>query len=162
MKSEKTLPFLYFFIVFFLFASSAQALRVKKIQPEDGILVLDDSRQVRLAGLHLAPEAFKSLAILFSNQDIELDEEKALIENSGTPFVYMSVKTLEISFPFKANTPPKGSKLLLNEVLISSGLAAVDERKPFKNKIPYLKLQDEARRQGHGMWSEESAVKKKS
>lgn len=157
----KIIPLIFsFFLLLCVFSSSAQALRVKKIHPDTGILTLDDAREVRLAGIHLAPEAFKSLAILFSGQDIELDEEKELA--ASIPSVYISVKTIEIPFPFKVNTSPQASKLLLNEMLIASGLASVDVSKDFKKKEAYLKLQDEARHLAKGMWSEEPSVKKKS
>lgn len=157
MKIKKVLAVLIFLCCFA--ASSAHALRVKQMNPETGIFTLDDTRQIRLAGINLDSEAYKSLAILFAGQDIEIDQEKALLEN--IPAVYLSVKSLEIPFPFKANVSPRGTKLAVNEMLISLGLSSVDETKPFKRKEAYLKLQEEARRLGKGMWSEETSAKKK-
>lgn len=162
MKQKKIPLSFCFFVLLFLLSHSAFALRVKQIHPETGVLTLDDARQVQLAGVKLAPEAFKSMAVLFSSQDIDLDEEKSLSAAAGVPVVYISMKAMEIPFPNKDNAQPRGAKISLNEMLVSSGLASVDDTKDFKKKDDYLKLQEEAKRLGKGIWSQEPPSKTKS
>ena len=140
------------------------AQQVHAIRPS-GILELDNGEKVILAGILVPEESMGSLAVLLSKKEISLDEEKSAGNDpaaASVKTVYLYVNNQELNFPFKAGASPRTKKVMVNELLLTLGLARVDKEKTFRRKQDFLLLEAKAARQGMGIWSYElpAAAKK--
>lgn len=153
-------PFLFLLVLTLLPIAPLYALQVKKIDPKTQELALDNGSQIRFAGLILTPEAPKVLAVIFSKSDVQINEEKSLFIEGAPPAVYLYLKTSEIDFPSSGSPSVREPSIFLNEMLLRHGLATVDESVEFSRKESFLKIQDEARLSGMGIWSQEPPKKK--
>ena len=57
--------------------------------------------------------------------------------------------------PAKPSEVPDEQEVLLNEFLVKIGAAKVAEAQDFRYKAKFLKVQEEARKKGEGVWSYE-------
>jgi len=120
----------------------------------DGTLTLESGKQVVLAGVLMDMEGVSVLRVLAQKQDIKLQ----LIPNpvSGAKeaaYAYLQAKYLRL--PSKLNAIPDEQEVLINEFLVKIGAAKVDETRDFSHKAKFLKVQEEARAKGEGVWSYE-------
>jgi len=121
----------------------------------DGTLTLESGKQVVLAGIQMDFEGISVLRVLTQKQDVKLQR----IANS-TPgakeraYVYLKAKYLK--FPAKLNETPDEHEVLINELLVKIGAAKVVETQDFSHKDKFLKVQEEARKKGEGIWSYEA------
>jgi hypothetical protein len=148
---------LFFFAVFGLACSlPAFALQVKSLHPK-GILELDNGEQTSLAGLLIPEESLSLLSVILSQKDLEFNaEDSDDYKKPGEPKAgYFYVNTIEMNFPFKPEDKPKETKVMVNELLLSLGLARVDAEKQFKHREKFLEIETEARTRGMGVWSYE-------
>ncbi len=136
--------------------------RVKSIS-KDGTLEFESGRSARLLGVELRPEALRILPTLLAGQEIDIEEESGQIDTStNISKVYLYVKNKEIDFPFTQNKNPSESKKMINAFLISTGAAKVSADTPFKKMDEFLKLEEQAKLEGEGMWSYDMPAKKSS
>ena len=134
-------------------ASVVTAEVVKEVGP-DGTLMLESGKQVVLAGIELDPEGVSVLRVLARKQDLKLQ----LIANPapGTKeFAYAYLKAKYLRFPAKPSEIPDEQEVLINEFLVKIGAAKVAETQDFGQKAKFLKVQEEARKKGEGVWSYE-------
>ncbi|MFA5167094.1 MAG: thermonuclease family protein [Candidatus Omnitrophota bacterium] len=120
----------------------------------DGALTLESGKQVVLAGIQIDTEGISVLRVLAQKQDLRLQ----LIANSAPgkkelAYAYLKAKCLR--FPAKPNEIPGEQEVLINEFLVKIGAAKVIETQDFSHKAKFLKVQEEARRKGEGIWSYE-------
>lgn len=154
----------FFFTVFLLFcavnALSAGQDRVKSIA-KNGTLEFESGRSAQLIGIELRPEAMRILPTLLAGQELEIEEESGQVDpSSNIDRVYLYVKNKEIDFPFSQNKTPSESKKMINAFLISTGAAKVASNPPFKKLDEFLKLEEQAKLEGQGMWSYDTPAKK--
>jgi hypothetical protein len=135
----------------------AQAAQVKSIKPT-GALELENGQIAQFAGLIIPQESFSILSVLVSGKDLEFERESSEDYPKDAPSEsgYFYVQTFEMDFPFKPNDPPRETKVMVNQLLISMGLARVDAEKNFKHREKFLKIEAEARSRGMGIWSYEA------
>jgi endonuclease YncB( thermonuclease family) len=120
----------------------------------DGTLVLESGKQVVLAGIQMDTEGLSVLRVLVQKQDLKLQ----LIANSAPgarEFAYAYLKAKYLRFPARLNETPDEKEVLLNEFLVKIGAAKVAEAQDFNRKARFLKVQEEARKKGEGVWSYE-------
>ena len=134
-----------------LCASTVFAEVVKDVGT-DGTLTLESGKQVVLAGVLMDTEGISVLRVLAQKQDLKLQ----LLSNSApgakkSAYAYLQAKYLK--FPVKMNEIPGEHEVLLNEFLVKVGAAKVDETQDFSRKAKFLKVQEEARKKGEGVWS---------
>jgi endonuclease YncB( thermonuclease family) len=120
----------------------------------DGTLTIEGGKRVVLAGVQMDTEGISVLRVLAQKQDLKLQ----LIANPvpGTKeaaYVYLQAKYLK--FPAKPSDIPDEQEVLLNEFLVKIGAAKVAEAQDFRYKTEFLKIQEEARKKGEGVWSYE-------
>lgn len=126
---------------------------VKDVGP-DGTLTMEDGKQVALAGVQMDAEGISVLRVLTRKQDLKLQ----LIANSGSgakEYAYAYLKAKYLKLPAKPNKVPDEQEVLLNEFLVKIGAAKVAEAQDFRHKAKFLKVQEEARKKGEGVWSYE-------
>ena len=120
----------------------------------DGTLTLASGKQVVLAGVRMDTEGISVLRVLAQKQDLKFK----LIANS-TPgakeFAYAYLKAKYVRFPAKLNEIPGEKEVLINEFLVKIGAAKVAETQDFSHKAKFLKVQEEAKKKGEGIWSYE-------
>ena len=120
----------------------------------DGTLTLESGKQVVLAGIQMDTEGISVLRVLVRKQDLKLK----LIANpapGAKEFAYAYLKAKSLKFPVKPNETPGEQDVLINEFLVKVGAAKVVEAQDFKYKAKFLKVQEEARKKGEGIWSYE-------
>ncbi|MFH0984599.1 MAG: thermonuclease family protein [Candidatus Omnitrophota bacterium] len=120
----------------------------------DGTLTLESGKKIFLVGLRMDSEGISVLRVLAQKQDLRLE----LIANPkpGAPeaaYAYLQAKYLK--FPVKPNGIPDEEEVLLNEFLVKTGAAKVAEDQDFGRKPNFLKIQEEAKAKGEGVWSYE-------
>ena len=136
-----------------LCASTVFAEVVKDVGT-DGTLTLESGKQVVLAGVLMDTEGISVLRVLAQKQDLKLQ----LLSNSApgakkSAYAYLQAKYLK--FPVKPNGVSDEQEILLNEFLIKIGAAKVAEAQDFSRKAKFMKIQNEAKRKGEGIWSYE-------
>ena len=148
---------LIFLLVGISFSIPALALQVKALKPS-GILQLDSGKEACFAGLLIPSESLPLLSVLLAQKDLEFDVEKsAEYQISEMPQAgYFYVKTFEMDFPFHPGDKPKETKIMVNELLLSLGLARVDLSKNFKHRDKFLEIEAAAKNRGMGVWSYET------
>ena len=120
----------------------------------DGTLTLESGKQVFLSGVQMDTEGISILRVLVQKQDVKLQ----LIANSvpgAKEFAYVYLKAKYLRFPAKRNEIPDEQEVLINEFLVKIGAAKVAETRDFSRKAKFLKVQEEARKKGEGVWSYE-------
>ena len=146
-------------IVFFFAASNLLALQAKKIDSR-GTIFLDDNRKISLAGIELSPDFFSILSIILAGRDISFQKDAVLpASESGVIPGYVTVDTSEIDLPFEPNVQHK-RHVMINEFLISLGIAKVATALDFKRKVSFLELEQSAKERGSGLWSYENPIQK--
>ncbi|HOW87728.1 MAG TPA: thermonuclease family protein [Candidatus Omnitrophota bacterium] len=118
----------------------------------DGVLTLADGKKVVLAGIQMDDQGVSVLRVLARKQDVKFQ----LLANSlheGKESAYAYLKAKYVKFPVKIDRVPDEEEVLINEFLIKVGAAKVDEAQDFSRKARFLKVQDEARQKGEGVWS---------
>ena len=120
----------------------------------DGTLTLASGKQVVLAGVQMDTEGISVLRVLAQKQDLKFQ----LIANSvpgAKESAYAYLKAKYLRFPAKMNEIPAEQDVLINEFLVKIGAAKVVETQDFSHKAKFLKVQEEARKKGEGIWSYE-------
>ena len=120
----------------------------------DGTLTLESGKQVVLVGVQMDTEGISVLRVLAQKQDLQLK----LIANpvpGAKEFAYAYLKAKYLGFPAKLNEVPDEQEVLINEFLLKVGAAKVAETQDFGHKAKFLKVQEEARKKGEGVWSYE-------
>ncbi len=120
----------------------------------DGTLTLESGKQVVLVGVEMDMEGISVLRVLAQRQNLKLQ----LIANSAPgihEFAYAYLKAKYLKFPAKPNDIPDEEEVLINEFLVKIGAAKVAETQDFGHKAKFLKVQEEARKKGEGIWSYE-------
>ena len=138
----------------FVFSSPLFAEIVKEVGP-DGTLTLESGKQVVLAGVEMDTEGISVLRVLTQKQDLKFQ----LIANpapGAKEFAYAYLKAKYLRFPAKLNAIPDEQEVLINEFLVKIGAARVDKVRDFSRKAKFLKVQEEARKKGEGVWSYEA------
>lgn len=124
---------------------------VTDVEP-DGTMTLQDGKRVALAGVRMDEEGARILKVLAKGQDVRV--ELILGSQSGgkeSAYVYLQSKFLK--FPWKPSSNPEEREIFLNEFLVQLGAAKVAEDHDFGHNAQFLKVQDEARQKGEGIWS---------
>ena len=120
----------------------------------DGTLTMEDGKRVILAGVQMDAEGISVLRVLTRKQDLKLQ----LIANSAPgakEFAYAYLKAKYLKLPAKPREVPDEQEVLINEFLVKIGAAKVAEAQDFRYKDKFLKVQEEARKKGEGVWSYE-------
>jgi hypothetical protein len=120
----------------------------------DGTLTLESGKQVFLVGVQMDTEGVSILRVLTQKQDLKLQ----LIAGSvpgAKELAYAYLKAKYLKFPAKLNEIPDEQEVLINEFLVKTGAAKVDETQDFRYKDKFLKVQEEAKKKGEGVWSYE-------
>ena len=120
----------------------------------DGTLTLESGKQVVLAGVLMDMEGISVLRVLAQKQDLKLQ----LIINpvpGAKEFAYAYLKAKYLKFPAKLSDTPDEQEVLINEFLVKIGAAKVAETQDFGHRAKFLKVQEEARKKGEGVWSYE-------
>ena len=124
---------------------------VKEIGP-DGTLTLESGKQVVLAGIHMDAEGVSVLRVLARKQDLKL-QMLAHSKPGAKESAYAYLQAKYVKFPAKVNETSEEKEILLNEFLVKIGAAKVVENQEFRHKAKFLKVQEEARKKGEGVWS---------
>jgi len=120
----------------------------------DGTLTLASGKQVVLVGVQMDTEGISVLRVLVQKQDLKFKLiAHSTSEAKELAYVYLKAKYLK--FPSKPNKTPNEQEVLINEFLVKIGAAKVDESQDFSRKAKFLKVQEEARKKGEGVWSYE-------
>jgi Staphylococcal nuclease homologue len=120
----------------------------------DGTLTLESGKQVVLVGVQMDTEGISVLRVLTQKQDLHLK----LIANpvpGAKEFAYAYLKAKYLKFPAKQGDIPDEQEVLINEFLVKLGAAKVAEAQDFGQKDKFLKVQEDARKKGEGVWSYE-------
>ncbi|MFH1208749.1 MAG: thermonuclease family protein [Candidatus Omnitrophota bacterium] len=136
-----------------LFSSVLRAEIVTEVGT-DGTLTLESGKQVVLVGVQMDAEGISVLRVLAQKQDLQLQ----LITNpvpGAKEFAYAYLKAKYLKFPAKLDDIPDEQEVLINEFLVKVGAAKVAETQDFGQKDKFLKVQEEARKKGEGVWSYE-------
>ncbi len=67
--------------------------------------------------------------------------------------VYLYVTTSEISLPVGSQAKPREKKVMVNQLMLTTGAARVNEKLSFKWKERFAKIEADARQKGEGIWS---------
>lgn len=147
----------FFLFIYFLFPLSAFPAHAKGIKPS-GNLELQDGQEISFAGLIIPVESFSLLSVIISGKELELELERSENYRSaqGLKAAYFYVQTFEMDFPFQPESKPRQTKVMVNELLVSMGLARVDAENSFKHREKFLEIQKEAKSRGMGIWSYET------
>lgn len=144
---------LLFLAVAGIFSAPLLAEVVREVGP-DGTLTMADGKQVSLAGIQMDDEGISVLRVLAQKQDLRLQ----LIASSAPgakELAYAYLKAKYLKLPSKPSEIPGEQEVLLNEFLVKMGAAKVAEAQSFRHKAKFLKVQEEARKKGEGVWSYE-------
>jgi Staphylococcal nuclease homologue len=136
-----------------LFSAALYAEPIASVEP-DGMVTLESGKKIYLVGIRMDSDGVSILRVLAQKQDLRLQ----LIKSSapGEPeaaYAYLQAKYLK--FPVKPDGVPDEEEVLLNEFLLKTGAAKVDETQDFGRKKEFLKIQEEAKVKGEGVWSYE-------
>ena len=107
-----------------------------------------------LAGVLMDTEGVSVLRVLTQKQDLRFQ----LISNpvpGAKELAYAYLQTKFVKFPVTLNEVPGEQEILINEFLVKVGAAKVAEAQNFSRKAEFLKIQEEARKKGEGVWSYE-------
>lgn len=118
----------------------------------DGVLTLADGKKVVLAGIQMDDEGISVLRVLVHKQDVKFQ----LLANSlrdGKESAYAYLQAKYVKFPVKIDRIPDEEEVLINEFLVKVGAAKVDETQDFSRKARLLRVQEEAKEKGEGVWS---------
>lgn len=155
MKNKRTVLLLT--VLQIVFSSYIYAEKVRAVL-EDGQLELEDGRKVILAGILSppSPEGIRMLPLLLAGREVKLEFDsklqKAAGESAPLP-VYLYVTTTEISLPYSFGDQPRDQKVMVNELMLATGAARVDENLNFKWKDRFVQTEESARQKGEGIWS---------
>ena len=124
-----------FILLFTLRALPAYAEHVKAVRP-DGALELDNASVIKLAGIQLQPESLAVVSTLLAGKDVQVEYEPAIkSENEpGVAQAYIYVDSNELDMPFKKDTSPRQVRVMINELLLSTGAARTETAADFKFK----------------------------
>lgn len=136
------------------FPADGHAEVVTKVDA-DGTLTLEDGKQVTLAGVQMDTEGVSVLRVLAEKQDLKF-QWIANADPEAKECVYAYLQSKYVKFPAKLNEVPGEKEILINEFLVKIGAAQVDETRDFSHKAKFLKIQEEARKKGEGVWSYEA------
>lgn len=125
---------------------------VKEVSPE-GVLIMEDGRKFALAGVVMDAEGASVLRVLAQKQDVRLEVLNSVKAADGGECAYAHLTAKAQSFPSGSGKTAGEEEVALNEFLIRTGSAKVDASQDFARKEKFLKLQEEARRKGEGVWS---------
>jgi endonuclease YncB( thermonuclease family) len=134
-----------------VFSSALYAEIVTEVG-RDGILTLADGKKVVLAGIQMDEEGVSVLRVLVQKQDLKFQ----LLSNPApgaaeSAYAYLQAKY--VKFPAKLQDVPDEREVLINEFLVKVGAAQVAETQDFSHKAKFLKVQEEAKKKGEGVWS---------
>ncbi len=120
----------------------------------DGTLTLESGKRVVLAGIQMDSEGISVLRVLVQKQDLKF---KLLAHSAlgAKESAYVYLQSRYVNFPVKLNETPGEQEILINEFLVRIGAAKVDETQEFSRKARFLKVQEEAKKKGEGIWSYE-------
>jgi len=105
--------------------------------------------------VRLDAEGVSVLKVLAQRQDLKIRQDTSITSENGSPaYAYIRAKFLKL--PFKVNTASDEEEVMLNEFLISQGAARVVEEQLFTEKDHFLKIQEQAKKKGEGIWSYEN------
>ena len=145
---------LFLFLPGLCILSSALCAEVVTEVEADGTLTLASGKQVVLAGVQMDTEGISILRVLARKQDLKLRLIASSVPGAKElAYAYLQAKYLR--FPAKLNETPGEQEVLINEFLVKVGAAKVDESQDFSHKAAFLKVQEEARKKGEGVWSYE-------
>jgi hypothetical protein len=136
-----------------LFSSALCAEMVTEVGT-DGTLTLESGKQVVLVGVQMDAEGISVLRVLAQKQDLKLQ----LIAHpvpGAKEFAYAYLKAKYLRLPAKPSEIPDEEEVLINEFLVKIGAARVAETQDFGRKEKFLKVQEEAKKKGEGVWSYE-------
>lgn len=152
MRPKSKVPF-FLLTVLCIFSSFLFAEVVKEVDP-DGTLTLESGRKVVLAGLQMDEEGISVLRVLGQKKDVRIEVAAPLTAGAKEQvFAYLQAQSL--NFPARSNENPHSNEIMLNEFLIQTGAARVADAQMFSRKEKFLKLQEEAKKKGQGVWSYE-------
>lgn len=134
-----------------VFGTPLFAQVVKEVGP-DGTLTMEDGKQVVLVGIRMDDEGVSVLRVLARKQELRL-QLIAGAAPGAKEFAYAYLKAKSLGLPAKADKAPDEEEVLLNEFLVRIGAAKVAEGQDFRHRQRFLKLQEEARKKGEGVWS---------
>lgn len=118
----------------------------------DGTLVLEGGHQVVLAGIRLDDEGVSVLKVLARKRDLNLRKDTAASSAAKVP-VYAYLRAKYLKFPAKVEAVSEEEEVMLNAFLVSQGAARVADDQVFAEKDNFLKLQEQAKKMGAGIWS---------
>jgi hypothetical protein len=145
--------FLLFLPSLCVFSSVLSAQIVKEVGT-DGTLTLEDGKQVVPVGVQMDSEGISILRVLVRKQDVKLQLIASAVPGAKE-FAYIYLQAKYLKFPAKLNAIPDEQEVLINEFLVKIGAAKVSETQDFSRKTKFLKVQDEAKKKGEGIWSYE-------
>ena len=134
--------------------SSLLCAEIVKEVGADGTLTLESGKQVVLAGIEMDAEGISVLRVLVQKRDLKL----RLIARSAPgakELAYGYLKAKYLKFPAKTDDTPDEHEVLINEFLVKTGAAKVAETQDFSHNAKFLKVQEEAKKKGQGVWSYE-------
>jgi endonuclease YncB( thermonuclease family) len=150
-------------VLLLLLYPAAFAEMIKKVD-RAGILTLADGKQVHLAGIELSEEGPELIALILSGKEAEIETESASASNSLTDEIipaYVYVDAESIPFPFDPAGQRNVSRVMVNELLLQLGAATLDAADTGSHHDAFARIEDEAKRKGHGVWSYEPFHKSK-
>ncbi len=121
---------------------------------KDGTLTLESGKQVVLAGVEMDPEGISVLRVLAQKQDVRL-QLLAQAAPEAKAFAYVYLKAKYLKFPAKLGATPDEQEVLINEFMVKIGAAKVAAAQVFSRKARFLKVQEESKKKGEGIWSYE-------
>ena len=126
---------------------------VKEVGP-DGKLTMEDGKQVFLAGVEMDTEGISVLRVLVQKQDLRL---QWIVPSAPEvrKFAYAYLRAKYLKFPAKPDEIPGEKEILINEFLVKLGAAKVAAAQDFSHKAKFLKIQEESKKKGEGIWSYE-------
>ncbi len=159
MLSHKNFPplALLSFAILIVFCTPAVfAEQARKIHA-NGTLELDNGLRAIPAGLKFVPEGVGLMRLLIAGKELELRYERSQGAALDPAPAYIHLKSHTLKLPFKLSAIPEEEKIMVNEFLLAVGAARVDRSAPFKEQERFLKIEEEARRRGEGLWSYEES-----
>ncbi|OQA55888.1 MAG: hypothetical protein BWY42_01288 [Candidatus Omnitrophica bacterium ADurb.Bin277] len=121
----------------------------------DGVLTLEDGKQVSLAGIELDRSGVSVLRVLVIRRDAKVEILQAARDHKGREYAYVSLKAKFLDFPFGPGGVAAEEDVLINRFLVALGAARVDDAQIFSKKEEFLEVQEQAKRSGEGIWSYE-------
>ena len=152
MKISSCVTSVFFAVTLILVPAALFAMVVTEVA-QDGSLTLEDGKQVSLAGIQMDAQGVSVLRVLADKQDVRVEVLETVRDPQGRECVYAYLKGKSLKMPFKTGEEASESEIFLNEFLLRTGAAKVDEEQMISKKNRFLAAQDEAKKKGEGVWS---------